>query len=146
MEIGQSIKKIREWRNYSQKYMADELEISQQTYSRYETGDVDFSISKLQKIAEILEVPTEYILKVDEKAIFSHYKMDSVVQEGNGNNVGTMYSDPKLLEKLEEQYEARIRELKAHIAELKTAHKERIEDLQKEVTHLKTVLEKTLKS
>jgi len=139
MEVGQSIKKIREWKNYSQKYMADELNTTQQTYSRYETGEIEMTLNKLKKIAKILEVPVNYILDLDEKAIFNHYKMDSVVQEGNGNNVGTMSRDPKLLEEIKMQFEKRIEEIKIHF-------NARIEDLKKENDYLKSILDKTLKS
>lgn len=126
MEVGESIKKLREWRNFSQQYMADALNISQQNYSRYETGEIEFSVVKLQRIAEVLEVPVAHIFEMDEKAIF--YKMDNVVHQGDGYNVGSMYTDPKLLDKLEKQYEARIA------------------DLKKELEYLKSILDRTLRS
>jgi len=108
MEVGQSIKKIREWRNYSQKYMADELAVTQQNYARYESGQAEIGASKLQKIAKILEVPVGYLFELDEKAIFNNCNV------ANGSSIERMgdMRDGELLEDLKKQYEARIEDLK----------------------------------
>jgi len=148
MEVGQSIKKIREWKNYSQKYMADELNTTQQTYSRYETGEIEMTLNKLKKIAEILEVPVNYILDLDEKAIFTSYNVENG-GEGNHNHFTNLSGNPELLKEFKEQYEKRIEELKeenkVRIEEIKIQFNIHIDDLKKEVEYLKSILDKTLK-
>lgn len=55
-KITARIRKIRQERGYSQEYMAYRLEISQQSYSRLESGRQDLKITQLEDIAEVLAV------------------------------------------------------------------------------------------
>jgi len=144
MEVGQSIKKIREWKNYSQKYMANELKTTQQNYARYESGQTEIGVSKLQKIAEILEVPITYLFELDEKAIFNNYKVENR-NEGEGNHFGNIIRDTELLQELKEQYEKRIEELKTQFNMRIEEMKIHTTDLKKEIAYLKNILDKTLK-
>lgn len=73
MEIGTKIKKVRELRNYTQEYMAQKLEVSQSSYSRYEKDEGDLSLSELEKISEILGMKVEDLICFDEKMIFNNY-------------------------------------------------------------------------
>ena len=50
------IKDIRVNKGYSQKYMADQLNISQQMYSKLEKHDRNITLENLIKISELLEV------------------------------------------------------------------------------------------
>ncbi len=65
MDVGNKIKKFREQRNYTQQYMSDRLNISQNTYSKIETGGIKLTVERLNQIAEVLEVPVEQILSSD---------------------------------------------------------------------------------
>ncbi|MEY5049757.1 MAG: hypothetical protein RLZZ175_3116 [Bacteroidota bacterium] len=71
--IGFKIKKLRELKNYTQEYMAEKLNISQSTYARFEKDDSDVTISKLQQIAEVLEVTLNDILDFNSQYIFNNY-------------------------------------------------------------------------
>jgi len=62
MNIGDNIKKIRELKNYSQEYVAQELGISQSTYARIESGTIVPKIDRLQRIAEILDIDVSFLL------------------------------------------------------------------------------------
>lgn len=55
MKVGDNIKKLRELRNYTQQYLADQLEISLSGYGKIERNETDVSLSRLQQIADILE-------------------------------------------------------------------------------------------
>lgn len=58
---------IRQSRNdicLTQEYMAKKLGLSQSTYQRIETGEINVSTERLIQIAEILEKPFDYFLKV----------------------------------------------------------------------------------
>jgi transcriptional regulator with XRE-family HTH domain len=55
-EIVSNIRKIREFRNYTQDYLAAKLKISQNAYSKIELGYSAITLDRLINIAEILEV------------------------------------------------------------------------------------------
>ena len=63
--LGRKIKKLRELKNYTQEYMATNLQISQNTYSRIENENVKISTDRLKEIASVLEVPSEYLISED---------------------------------------------------------------------------------
>jgi transcriptional regulator with XRE-family HTH domain len=63
--VADRIKKLRELKNLTQEHMANELGVSQNTYSRLETESTKITIDRLEEIASILEVPVEMLLKSD---------------------------------------------------------------------------------
>lgn len=54
--IGEKLRTLREYRNLTQDYMADQLGITQSSYSKYETNQSKMTVDILKKIAQILEV------------------------------------------------------------------------------------------
>lgn len=68
-KVSQKIKFWREQRNYTQEYLAQELGISQEHYSRLEAGQGDIKLSRLEKIAELLDVPLYELFDSSEKVI-----------------------------------------------------------------------------
>lgn len=56
LRVGQKIKNIREWRNYTQAYMAAQLGVKQNTYSLWENGK-GLTPEGVEAIARILDVP-----------------------------------------------------------------------------------------
>jgi transcriptional regulator with XRE-family HTH domain len=60
--VGQRIKKLREAKNLTQEFMANNLKISQNSYSRIETENTKLTTEHLSEIATILEVPAELII------------------------------------------------------------------------------------
>ena len=69
-DVGVKIKRLREFRNYTQQYMADKLELSQNAYCKIENGTVKLTTDRLEAIAGILDVPVESILN-SEKQVFN---------------------------------------------------------------------------
>jgi transcriptional regulator with XRE-family HTH domain len=63
--IVSNIRKIREFRNYTQDYLAAKLQISQNAYSKIELGYSSITLSRLVKIAEILEIELADIISTD---------------------------------------------------------------------------------
>lgn len=63
--LGRKIKKLRELKNYTQEYMANQLNISQNSYSRIESENVKVTAERLKAIAQLLEVPSEYLISDD---------------------------------------------------------------------------------
>ncbi|GIO40331.1 helix-turn-helix domain-containing protein [Paenibacillus apis] len=56
------IRDLREDRDLSQQQLAEFLNISQATYSRYESGNLDVPSSVLIKLSEFYNVSIDYIL------------------------------------------------------------------------------------
>lgn len=71
MKVGNNIRKLRELRNYTQQFMADQLEISLSGYGKIERNDTNVSLGRLQQIANILDVDVHGILLFNDELIFN---------------------------------------------------------------------------
>lgn len=60
--VASNIRKIREYRNYTQDYLAAKLEISQNAYSKIELGYSKLTLDRLFHVAIILDVDVKEIL------------------------------------------------------------------------------------
>ncbi len=65
--VAGNIRKVREYRNYTQDYLAAKLEISQNAYSKIELGYSKITLDRLFHIAIILEVAVMELLEFDEE-------------------------------------------------------------------------------
>ena len=73
-QIRERIKRIRLERGYSQDYMADMLDISQNAYHKLERGHTRINLQKFIDIAKILEVETTELINGPEHVyMFSKY-------------------------------------------------------------------------
>lgn len=79
-KIGQKIKRIREYKNLTQKYLADELGMTQGAYSKIEMGESDISVTRLEKIAKLFDMKLEELLTFD-NVVFN------TTNNPNGGNV-----------------------------------------------------------
>jgi transcriptional regulator with XRE-family HTH domain len=64
---GQSIRKIRRDKDYTQEYMAFEMGISQKAYSDIENSKVKMNLEILTKISEILDIKPSDICSISHK-------------------------------------------------------------------------------
>jgi len=64
-EVISNIRKIREYRNYTQDYLAAKLGISQNAYSKIELGYSNITLNRLIEISHILEVELIDLIKLD---------------------------------------------------------------------------------
>ncbi|TAF98593.1 MAG: XRE family transcriptional regulator [Cytophagia bacterium] len=120
MEIGKKIKKLCELRNITQEYMAEKLDTSQQNYSRWEKGEIEITVSRLEQIAKVLDMRPEDIFSFDEKIVFNNNYCnfnDSSTGIGANQNV---------------------------LQELKASYLSHIANLQKDNERLHNLLEKAL--
>ena len=76
-KVGDTIKKFRELKNITREQMASNLKMSLSGYSKIERDEIDLTLSRIQKIAQILEVDISQILNFDATQVFhvSHNKM-----------------------------------------------------------------------
>jgi transcriptional regulator with XRE-family HTH domain len=89
MNIGDNIKKFRELKNITRETLSSELNMSLSGYSKIERNEVDLTISKVQKIAEVLGVDLSQILNFDASQIFNVSNNNSV--QGLGAKAENMH-------------------------------------------------------
>lgn len=105
--VGNKLKILRRNKKMSQEEVADYLRISQSAYARMENGESHSWANHILNICEIFEIAPEDLLKAENKKEVS--KVDNL----SANRVA------QLSDKIIEQYEERIRELKQTIVDLK---------------------------
>jgi transcriptional regulator with XRE-family HTH domain len=81
LRLGHKIKKIREFKNVTQKQVAEALGITQSAYSKIELGETELPYSRLEKISTVLGVKPEEIISFNEHMIFN------VMNNQNGGNL-----------------------------------------------------------
>jgi transcriptional regulator with XRE-family HTH domain len=101
--IHHNLKKLREFRNYSQDFMAKKLGKSQNAYSKMENGRTKIKEEEIIKLAELLEVTTTQLLSDDTILIKIS---DTKVESGgifNGNLQNLYYEQKQEIDFLKEQ-------------------------------------------
>ncbi|QNK62610.1 helix-turn-helix transcriptional regulator [Pedobacter sp. PAMC26386] len=63
--VAANIRKIREFRNYTQDYLAAKLTISQNAYSKIELGYSKLTVERLFQIATVLDVKVMQLITMD---------------------------------------------------------------------------------
>lgn len=109
MEIGKKLRTLRAEKGFTQEKIADLLKIPQATYSNLENNKGKLDLNIIEKIATIYEIDMLDILS-DDKLVFNQ-------KNKKGDNNGLVIN--QLSDKLIEQYEERIKELKTTISELR---------------------------
>ena len=66
MTIGERIAKCRKEKNLSQEYLAEQLEVSRQAVSKWETGLSEPDTGNLIRLGQILGVSVEYLASGEE--------------------------------------------------------------------------------
>ena len=113
-QIIENIKKFRELKNLTRDEVAEKMEMSLSGYSKLERGDVELSISKLYKLAEILEVDISQILNFDASQVFNvtNNSVANVIAKDQHNHYPDEYKD-KYIKMLEAEIE-RLKGEKKH--------------------------------
>lgn len=62
---GAVIRRYREMKNYSQKYVASKMGISQNAYSKIENNITQLTVHHVKQLSEILQVPVTDLLRDD---------------------------------------------------------------------------------
>jgi len=83
-QIVSNIRKIREFRNYTQDYLAAKLRISQNAYSKIELGYSNITLNRLVEIAIILEVELEDMICQDGEDIIRLKLSDNKLKQSGG--------------------------------------------------------------
>lgn len=99
IKTGNKIKKIREYKDYTQEYMAQRLGLSITAYGKIERDETEMTLTRLDDIAKILEIDARQILDFDEKNIFN-------VENGHNAAIGNnnaVYHNEKMIEHLQQK-------------------------------------------
>lgn len=113
MKIGEKVRKLRELRDFSQEYMAEQLGMSQQNYSLIENDeDEDISLKRLKKIAETLEISLNDLLNFEDKQIFNNYGKYSQVEHNHEVVNNHFTAERQLLERQITHLESEIEYLR----------------------------------
>ena len=72
--IAANIRNKREYRNYTQEYLAAKLEISQNAYSKIELGYTKITVERLFQIAEVLGFAVAELIDVEPVGVFKMAK------------------------------------------------------------------------
>lgn len=117
------IKKARELRNYTQEYMAQQLGMTQQNYSKLEKGEIGLSVERLEEVCKILDIRLEDLEKIDEKLIFQNNTFSFADGSSNIN-----YADNQLfVNTIKHLYEELIKQLREENLYLKNLIKQIME-------------------
>ena len=125
METGDKIRDLRKQRNWSQKDMAEKLEMSVNGYSKIERGETEPPLHRLNQISDALGVPIRELLPNNEGGIIF------MINEGDNYQTYQSHSSQKLHE-----LEAENQNLKLIIQ-----HKEEIiANQQRELAQMQEIL------
>jgi transcriptional regulator with XRE-family HTH domain len=107
-KVFENIRKFRELKSMTRESLADELGMSLSGYSKLERGEVEITLSKITKIAEILEINLEQLLSFDVSQVFNVSHNKQVQGLGSKANVINYYGDDyreKYIKILEQEIE-----------------------------------------
>ena len=84
--FGEKLKKERELRNWSQEYLAEQIHVSRQSVSKWETGKNYPSIEIIIDLSDLFEISIDELLKSDEDL------KDKVIQDSHKSEEPSVFS------------------------------------------------------
>lgn len=113
--LGRNIKKLRQYKNISQDYLAEKLQTTQQYISKLE-NKVEIDDQTLEKLAIILDTPVNTIKEMVDDSPINYYNTlhdNATLNGANSNNENITYRiHTHSIDKFIEVYERQIKELK----------------------------------
>jgi len=129
--VKEKLIKRRNEKDFTQKDLAEYLNISQTQYSRKEKGEVEISEEEWERISKLLETNVDEIKELNENQNITNY-FENTITSNNGSISGNYHCNvPEfLLENQKELIDMMKKENQQKDAEI-VALKKRIEDLEK---------------
>lgn len=118
LNYHEKVRKLREFRNYTQEYMAEQLNLSQRAYSSLENGKTQLSVDRLVDICKLLDVSVGEILDIENQNIYNN-NFNNNAENNHGNLIfkkDDFEEERKLYERIIEMKDNEILYLKEHIA------------------------------
>ena len=115
--VGQKIRKLRELRNYTQEYMALNLNITQTAYCKIEKEESRLTIDRLKEISEVLDVEPLQLLTFDERLFLPSVSSKQTREKriAGSDNMRQLYQQ----EEKDEQMSFRMQQLESEIVMLR---------------------------
>lgn len=126
--LGPKLYHLRRNKDYSQEYMAEQLGVTQSTYSRWEAGEVLPKLDMLKRVAEVLEVSEQQLLSPEAFFLTQHNN------SGSGYIVNN-HVPSEVVEKFLDQFEERFKQ-----------YDERFKSMEALCNRLTDIIEKHLQS
>lgn len=118
LNYHEKVRKMREFRNYTQEYMAEQLNLSQRAYSSLENGKTQLSVERLVDICKLLDVSVGEILDIENQNIYNN-NFNNNADNNHGGNLILKNDDfeeqKKLYERIIEMKDNEIQFLKEQI-------------------------------
>ena len=83
MNINDKIRTLREFNHWSQEEMAEKMQMSTNTYARFERGETRLDLSKLQRIAAIFQLDVVDLIANEKQNLF--FQIGDENQQHNTN-------------------------------------------------------------
>jgi transcriptional regulator with XRE-family HTH domain len=131
IKINEKIKFMRSLKSLTQEQVAYKLGITTHAYAKIERGETDVNFSRLQQIAEVMEIDLPQLLSFDEKNIFNTIKNDQTTNHQYVQQWQQWQINSSSIEQSENKHELE----KANLMN---------EQLQKEVNYLKEIINNLL--
>lgn len=115
IEVYRTIRQFRELRKLTREDMAAELELSISAYGKLERGETELSLSKLYRIAEVLETDIATILNFKPSMVFNinNNQMVQASKESFSKTSSQVLQNNEYLEKYVRILEAEVEKLKS---------------------------------
>lgn len=122
--VKEKLIRKRNEKDFTQKDLAEYLNISQTQYSRKEKGEVEISDEEWERISKLLETNVEEIKEIDDRKNITNY-FDNVTSSNFGSVNGNYYCNvPEFLlesqRELIEMLKQEVKSLKEEIKNLKS--------------------------
>ncbi|MEY4768864.1 MAG: hypothetical protein RL637_1503 [Pseudomonadota bacterium] len=132
ISVNEKIKLVRQAKGLTQESVAEKLGMSVTTYGDIERGDKDLKLSRLQEIADALDIKASELLDLTDKAVLN---VCLNKKAGNDNKITVYFSSDGELEKLQMQLEMKDKELAMQQREINLLE-QKIADQQKIIAFL----------
>ena len=96
MNINDKIRTLREFNHWSQEEMAEKMQMSTNTYARFERGETRLDLSKLQRIAAIFQLDVVDLIANEKQNLF--FQIGDENQQHNNTSADVLNAE---IEKLQ---------------------------------------------
>jgi transcriptional regulator with XRE-family HTH domain len=126
IKINEKIKFIRSLKSWTQEEVANKLGITTHAYAKIERGETDVNFSRLEQIAEIMEIDLLQLLSLDEKNIFNineYHSQSQIICLNSSMDQSENKHDTKKYNLIIEQLKKKVEYLKKEVSYLKEINK-----------------------
>jgi len=121
--VATKIRSLRHSKGYSQDYVAAKLNISQNTYSKIESGQTKLTVDRAKQIADLYEIEPEFFFQNDASIV--NYNNGTYSKAIANIYTETYHESPNLSEETRQLIADQREQIKFLMEELENCRKER---------------------